>query len=60
MIDFESDQTTDYLFDEQPTTEYRPPEVPVYATLEDFAAALDEWCRGDMDTWAESPKARRQ
>lgn len=47
-IDFETDETTEYLFDNAPTAEWHP-----------LDGAVEEWCRGDQDTRAESPKARR-
>lgn len=49
MIDFETAETSEYLFVEQPTTPWHP--------LDDDV--VDEWYRGDHDTRAESPKARR-
>jgi hypothetical protein len=54
--DFETDETTEYLFEDAPTQRLRMPEMPTA----DWSEAIEEWSRGDMDTRAESPKARRQ
>lgn len=50
MSDFETDETTEYLFDDAPTTVWHP-----------LDGAAAEWSpRTDDNTRAESPKARRQ
>lgn len=58
-IDFETDETTEY-FDHAPTTEFTPVRPCDSGDFDGWDAALLEWYRGDQDTRAESPKARRQ
>lgn len=47
-MDFETDETTEYMFDDAPTTERH------------FDGAVDEWYRGDLDTRAETPKGKKR
>jgi hypothetical protein len=56
-MDFETDETSEYMLSEEPTVpRLRMPAMPTA----DWTEAIEEWSRGDMDTRAESPKARRQ